>query len=401
MKYIDAYTLLKNVINYTDSYITIPEVVDIHNFTFTSKNCEILPDDSLENTQSILDLRSETGIMQEMLGMHDSDVKDNVSFRYHIFSPVNTKKAKKIVFMFHGLNEKNWLKYLPWAKHIVAMTGKTVVLFPIAFHMNRAPQEWSNSRLMYEVSKRRRELFPDIIHSTLSNAAISTRLHNNPQRLLWSGLQTYNDVIQFMNEYKSGQHPFIDSDAEADIFAYSIGSFLAVILMITNYADYFGQSKLALFCGGPVFNRLSPVSKFILDSHANVALYSYIVEHLDSHLKADVKLKHYLCDCPEGISFRGMLNYGVMSDFREERLRAVGERVLAIALKQDTVVPPYEVINTLQGKYRDIPVRVDIQDLSYPYKHEDPFPALEKISDAVDAGFRQVFDPIAQFLSER
>ena len=398
MKYIDAYTLLKDSINYTDSYIEIPGVVDIHNFTFTSKNCEILPNDLLDDMPSVLNLRNETGIMHEMLGMHDTDVKDNVSFRYHIFSPPNTIKAKKIVFLFHGLNEKNWLKYLPWAKHIVDMTGKTVVLFPIAFHMNRAPQEWINTRLMYEVSNRRKELFPDIIHSTLSNVAISTRLHANPQRFVWSGLQTYNDVIQFMNEYKSGQHPFIASDAEVDVFSYSIGSFLSQILMITNYADYFGKSKLVLFCGGPVFNRLSPVSKFILDSHANVALYSYIIEHLESHLKTDEKLRHSLCDCPEGISFRSMLNYGVMSDYREERLRAIGERLLAIPLKQDTVVPPYEVINTLQGKYRDIPVKVDIADLPFPYKHEDPFPALEKISDEVDAGFRKIFDPIAQFL---
>ena len=74
---------------------------------------------------------------------------------------------------------------------------------------------------------------------------------------------------------------------------------------------------------------------------------------------------------------------------------------MAVTLKQDTVVPPYEVVNTLQGKYRDISVRVDIHDLPYLYKHEDPFPALEeKISDEVDAGFKHVFDPIGVFLSD-
>jgi hypothetical protein len=398
--YIDTFKLLRNRINYADSQITIPEVIDIHNFTFTSKNCGILPDDSIDDTLNGYDPGSETGITHELLGMHDADVTDNVSFGYHVFAPVNTVKAKKIVLMFHGFNEKNWYKYLPWAKQIADTTGKTVILFPIAFHMNRAPQEWSDTRLMYEVSNRRKVLFPDIIHSTLSNAAISTRLHTMPQRFLWSGLQTYHDIIQFMSEYKAGLHPLIAPDAEADIFAYSIGSFLAEILIMTNPANYFDTSKLVMFCGGPVFNRLSPVSKFILDSHANVALYSYIVEHLDSHLRKDEKLRYYLCECPEGVSFRSMLNYGVMSDYREERLRAVCQRLLAVTLKQDTVVPPYEVINTLQGKYRDIPVRVDIQDLPYPYKHEDPFPALEKLSDEVNAAFRQVFDPIAKFLSD-
>jgi len=131
-----------------------------------------------------------------------------------------------------------------------------------------------------------------------------------------------------------------------------------------------------------------------------VALYSYIIEHLDSHLKKDEKLKFYLSERPEGVTFRSMLNYGVMSDLREERLRKISNRLLAVGLKKDTVVPPYEIVNTLQGKYRDIPVRVDVLDFPYPYKHEDPFPVLEKTSNEVDAGFRHVFDSIGKFLNE-
>jgi len=401
MKYIDVYKLFKSKINYVDNQIAVSDVDVIRNFTFTSNNCKVLLDGSGDETLNGYDLRHETGIMHKMLDIHDTDVKDNISFRYHVFSPVGTEKANRIVLMFHGFNEKDWHKYLPWARHIVHVTGKTVVLFPIAFHMNRAPQEWSETRPMYMVSNRRKELFPDIIHSTLSNAAISTRLHTKPQRFVWSGLQSYHDIIQFIEEYKSGHHPFISPDAEVDMFAYSIGAFLAEVLMMTNHRNYFDKSKLVMFCGGPVFNRLSPVSKFILDSQANVVLYSYIIEHLDSHLKKDEKLRHYFCDRPEGISFRSMLNYGVMSDFREERLRAISQRLLAITLKQDIVVPPYEIINTLQGKFRDIPVRVEIYDLPYPYKHEDPFPALEKRCDEIDAGFRHVFGPIGEFLSDR
>ena len=401
MNYIETYKSLKTSVNYAEDHIIIPEVIEVRNFTFASNNCYILPpNDSSDDAMNGYDRKCETGIMHEMLYVHDADVKDNISFRYHVFSPVGTEKAKKIVLMFHGFNEKHWHKYLPWAKHIMDMTGKTVILFPIAFHMNRAPQEWSDKRLMYEVSNRRRELFPDIIHSTLSNAAISARLHAKPQRFALSGLQTYYDVIQLMDEYKSGRHPFIAPDAEVDVFAYSIGAFLAEVMMMTNHENYFGKSKLVMFCGGPVFNRLSPVSKFILDSQANVALYSYMIEHLDSHLKNDEKLRYYLSERPEGLSFRSMMNYGVMSDLREERLRDISDRLLAVGLKQDTVVPPYEIANTLQGKYRDIPARVDVLDLPYPYKHEDPFPVLQKTSDEVDEGFRNVFDLIGKFLGE-
>jgi len=398
MNYSKTYNQLKNLINCTDDIIKVPELIDVHNFEFVSKNAHVLPKNSAKNQCTGYDIKGETGITYKMLDLQDRDVKENSTFVYHVFSPTGAKKADEIVLMFHGFNEKYWHKYFPWAAHIVKATGKTVVLFPIAFHMNRAPQEWSDARHMYEVSNRRKMLFPDIVHSTLSNAAISTRLHTNPKRYIWSGLQTYYDVVQFIDEYKSGAHPFISSDAKVDVFAYSIGAFLAEVLFITNHNNYFEQSKLVMFCGGPVFNRLSPVSKFILDSQANVSLYSCFIEHLDSHLKKDEKLRRYLCDRPEGIGFRSMLNYGQMSDFREERLRAMNERLFAITLKQDTVIPPYEVANTLQGRYRDIPVRVDMYDFPYSYKHEDPFPILEKNSDEVDVEFKRIFDSIGEFL---
>jgi len=51
---------------------------------------------------------------------------------------------------------------------------------------------------MFEMSLKRREKYPNIIHSTLSNVAISMRLHSMPQRFIWSGLQTYYDTIQFI-----------------------------------------------------------------------------------------------------------------------------------------------------------------------------------------------------------
>jgi hypothetical protein len=201
-----------------------------------------------------------------------------------------------------------------------------------------------------------------------------------------------------MKDIKANQHPDIEADASIDFFAYSIGAFLAQILMMTDYEGYFSKSKLCLFCGGAVFNRLSPVSKFILDSEANVSLYSFVVEHLESHMKRDKMLRTYLGDShPEGVYFRSMLNYKTFTNFRENRFRGMHNRVLAITLEKDTVVPPYEVINTLQGIKRDIPIEVDILDFSYPYKHEDPFPALTSIADAVDEEFNKAFERICNF----
>jgi hypothetical protein len=274
-----------------------------------------------------------------------------------------------------------------------------VLLFPIAFHMNRAPQAWSDTRAMFSASEQRKKQFPLILHSSLTNVAISTRLHAKPQRFVWSGLQTYYDIIQLLEQIKSGNHPAIAATASIDLFAYSIGAFLCEILMMTNYNNYFSNSKLVMFCGGPVFNRISPVSKFILDSEANVNLYSFLVEHLESYLNNDERLKHYLSNAhEEGMCFRSVLNYSAMAGFREERLQKIAERLYAVALNGDTVIYPYEVLNTLQGKYRNIPVPVDIIDLPYHFIHEAPFPATTKNASLVDEAFDTVFDIICKQL---
>ena len=402
MKYIDTFKHLKNIECYDENEIEIDDHLVMRNFSFESSYRFLLPGGAGNNDdyEYIPDVphEYEPDVIQEMLNKKDSEIMENIKFRYHMIMHKGDQKANGVILMFHGFNEKYWAKYLPWAKYLVEKTGKAVVLFPIAFHMNRAPAAWSNSREMYAISDQRKHRHPDVLHSSLSNVAISTRLHNKPQRFVWSGLQSYYDVIDFVTYFQSGHHPAIAPDASIDMMSYSIGSFLGEILMMTNQNDVFSESKFVLFCGGAVFNRLSPVSKFILDSEANVSLYSYVVEHLESHMKRDEVLRHYLSDIhPEGVNFRSMLNYKTLTKYREEKFRSMSDRIYAVALAEDTVVPAYEVINTLQGVKRDIPVRIDILDFPYKYKHEDPFPALVGIKDEVDTQFRKTFDMIADF----
>lgn len=403
MKYIDLYKHLKEIENYKDDEIIINDSLIMRNYNFESKYKNILPGgrcnhDDYEYVPSQPE-DFEPDIIQEMLNKTDAEIPENINFRYHIIMPRNEIKSKGIIFMFHGFNEKTWHKYLPWAAYIVSETGKSVVMFPLAFHMNRAPAEWSGAHEMYKVSQQRKERHPDVINSSLSNVAISTRLHNKPQRFIWSGLQSYYDVIDLVKDFKAGKHSAIDADATIDFCSYSIGTFLGEVLMMTNKNGYFSNSKYATFCGGPVFNRLFPVSKFILDSEANVSLYSFVVEHIESHMKRDPILNKALNEpYEEGINFRAMLNYKTLTSYREEKFRDMADRFYAVTLQQDEVVPPYEVINTLQGGRRDIPIKVDVLDLPYKYRHEDPFPALNKIQDEVDENFRLIFDKISNFL---
>ena len=406
MDYFELFDLLKTKVNYDADQIVLDGKVILRNYSFVSANGSILPGEKVYQCVNHGFTANDSGAFISNLGnpgsildIHDSLILENKQFKYHLLSPACNNVANDFILMIHGFNEKSWVKYLPWAYTLVEKTGKSVVLFPMAFHMNRAPSVWSEKHAMHGLSESRQAEFPDIVASTFSNVAISTRLYQKPQRFFWSGLQSYYDLIQFLDEIRAGNHPFITRDAGFDLIAYSIGGLLSQILMMTNHRNYFSQSKLCLFCGGIVFNRYSPVSRFILDSEANVALYSYIIEHLENHLKRDEWLRHYLTEQhPEGESFRAMLNYNLLRTEREAMLVKISDRVFALALERDVVAPPYEVINTLNGIRRDIPIDVEVMDFSYPYSHENPFPLGKEYREAVSAGFNLVFERLARFL---
>lgn len=397
------YNNLKKIIGYDDEQTPLGFGLVARNFDFHSRirhsfseNVEMAdilaaaPDaDSID----ITDIRRITD-------KKDPEISENLHFRYRLIMPENTGKAQNVIILFHGFNEKLWHKYLPWAAHLSAKTDRAVLLFPIAFHMNRAPKLWTDIRSMNRASKIRRAILPAVIDSSLSNVAISTRLHYRPDRFIWSGLESYYDVMDLVDDIRGGRHPAIDAEAGIDFLSYSVGSFLGQTIMMTNKNGYFSQSKYAVFCGGPVFNRLSPVSKFILDSEASVRLYSYLVEHLESHMRDNPELRNALDgDREEGRNFRSLLNYRDNLAYREDKLRGLIGRVHAFALGEDRVVPPYEVFNTLRGSRQNIDIPVEVIDFPYPYRHEDPFPINEKWREAVDTGFRRTFDRLAGFLT--
>jgi hypothetical protein len=343
--------------------------------------------------------------LKDLMKVDDSRIEENISFTYPVLRPVkangkNRDRAKRVIVLFHGLNEKSWDKYLPWAYRLVELTGKPVILFPMAFHMNRAPAAWSEPRVMAAVSREKRRRFPSTQGSSLANAAINMRLQLLPQRFLWSGLQSYFDVLQLVKEIQNGSHPLIEQGAKIDFFAYSIGSLLAQILLMTDPGGRLSQSRLFNFCGGPILTRTSPVSRYILDSEANIAVYSFFIEHLEAEIKKDGRLAHYFGDRhPVGRVFRCMLDPQMFKEFREQRLKEISSRVMAVALKKDKVIPAYEIVNTLKGDARKIPTKVKILDFPYDYDHVVPFPANDNIKNKVDKSFKKVFKYAAKFLN--
>ena len=407
MNYSTNYTALKEL--YTSSETDKEfDTIELHDVEFVSESFGILPgiEEYKCNNHNVtleeeLSFYSENGIKNNSVHIKDIFAKRNRSFKYQIIKPKGADKVKRVVLLFHGFNERDWSKYLPWAKEISDGTESAVVLFPLAFHMQRAPKEWSNTREMFKLSEERKQTYPNIENSSLTNVAVSTRLHAMPHRALWSGLQTYNDVLQLMKNIKKDNNKHIDKDAHFDIFSFSVGGFLAQVLKMTNFNNYFKHSKVCLFCSGATFNNQAPSSKFILDSETDAALYAYLVKDIDQIIENDPVLRHYLKgDFLPGKIFYAMLDYNKEKDFRESMLKKYENQFYAISLTKDDIVRPHEIVNTLKGANGDIDIRIDEMDFEYDYIHENPFPVMGVDSKKVDESFEMMFAKVLSFYNE-
>ena len=401
------YSTLRNCFDLEREHIEVPDSsIAIAAHWFESAAVPLLPGaetyQCAVHQQSFLDrcaAESDPVTDEASMGLPDIAVAENRHFRFVLFADAHQRQHMGAILMLHGLNERTWYKYLPWAKRLVEATGKAVILFPIAFHMNRTPSAWSDARLMKLVSERRQVRSPTIVNSTFANAAISTRLQENPQRFCWSGLQTLQDIAKLMDEIRAGQRLPIAPDATVDIFAYSIGAFLAEILLMANVRQHFADTRLFMFCGGATIDRMYPNSRYILDSDATIALHALFLSRLPSELRQSPRLGHYVSALhSEGQVFRWLLSYHENKLQREARLRQLAPRMAAVVLRKDSVVPPSEALSTLQGELRDIPIQVSLLDFPFDYNHVVPFP-LQAPEAAVSHGFDQVFAAAAAHLS--
>lgn len=406
MQYLNSFLELKKLSETKNNFFNF-EGIDAFSYDFESESYDLLPGKDVyrcykhNKTFKIEDLFS-TDIWEinKKINKKDIEIEENKKFSYRIFMPISKKRVDHAIFLFHGFNEKSWNKYLPWAQYLTERTGYAVILFPIAFHMNRTLSIWSDKRKMFKLSDEREKMFPYIVGSSLANVAISMRLHSSPQRFIWSGLQTYYDIIQLIENIKADKISQISPFSDFHIVSYSIGCFLAEILKLTNYNNYFENSKVCFLCGGAVFNRLCPVSGYILDSEANIELYSFLIEHFDKYLKKDEHLNHYI-NGPhtEGKVFHSMLDYNEMREFRESLFRKYENDFMSITFKGDKVIPPHEIINTLQGAERDIPIPVEVFDFPFPYSHINLFPVTgEKNKDIINDSFKRIFEKISRFI---
>jgi pimeloyl-ACP methyl ester carboxylesterase len=332
------------------------------------------------------------------LSISDTLISENRKFTYPVFSPSGIK-SDKVILLLHGLNERSWVKYLVWALYLAEKTASHVILFPISFHINRSPESWHDPRKMVGIMQNRLITRENIVMSSFANAALSTRLTEYPFRFFNSGYQTAADIISLVKAIGDGTHPVIPKESKVDIFAYSIGAFLAEILLMGNPDDLFSDSKLFIFCGGSVFSSMRGSSKLIMDSLAFDIVYNYYMNDFEKSLKGNGPVIDFLKNNSLGMAFRSMIDYGRFRRFRENILFRLRERIHSITLRNDTVIPAEGVLATLNSNKQK---SAEVWDFGYSYSHENPFPLFTSaLSDEVNSSFERVFSKAVSFFSCR
>ncbi|WP_419869297.1 DUF6051 family protein [Chryseobacterium sp. CT-SW4] len=405
MEYYELYEVLKDHFNSTKDFIEVEDLnLTIESIPFTSGVCDLLHGssnlDCMRHKQH-LETHENAYLAYDKpsVDIKDIDIECNKNFNYYILKRADIKTAKGCILFLHGLNEKKWDKYLPWAYELAQRTHKAVILFPIAFHMDRAEPVWSDRRQMLEIANFRKNKYPENTNYSFVNAAISSRLEAHPQRIFWSGLQTYSDIIEVVKNIRSHKLKSIAPDASLDLFGYSIGSFLSVIIKMADPESLFTESRLFCFCGGMTIDRMFPISRYIMDGQSAIKMQSIFTELLSSDFKSDNRLKHYQNEIlhPQESWFKMMLRYNYFQKEREERLKELESQIKVYVLEKDEVAPPAEALNTLKGGYRNIGVEVEIKDFPYEYSHMVPFPLTHKNKTEITAAFNEFVSSASNF----
>ncbi|KAA6331451.1 hypothetical protein EZS27_019943 [termite gut metagenome] len=327
----------------------------------------------------------------------DDCIDENTNFNYTVFVPASAgngkEKRNEAIILLHGLNERNWNKYLTWAEHLVKNTGKPVILFPIAFHMNRTPSIWYNPRTVLPWVNARKQEVGDLDNSTFANVALSSRISKQPLRFYVSGLESAYDILQLTREIKRGEHPLFNENASVNIFAYSIGALLSQVILLANPERLFTDTRLFMFCGGSIFSEMNGNARDILDKEASLRLMNYYTH--------DFLLQELSRMTPnENISleqaFRMMICPDIMTEQRESFFQSACNRIRAISLKKDVVIPTQGIIKALGKTPQKI---LEELDFPFPYSHQIPFPVNEcDYNESVNKAFGCVFDRAASFL---
>lgn len=322
----------------------------------------------------------------------DNDIRENKTFTYTIFTPSARMRRNQAIILLHGLNERTWEKYLTWAESLAVSTGKPVILFPIAFHMNRTPKAWNNPRETMPWSVARKQEIADLCNSTFANVALSSRISHHPLRFYASGRESVYNLCQLVAEIKNGRHPLFAENTSVNLFAYSIGALLSQVLLLANPEKLFTDTRLFMFCGGSIFSQMNGNARDILDKEAFDRLQHYFRNDFLERSDIPTSFKNDFLEK----AFKAMIRPEVLTDYRESFFQRACNRIRAISLKNDVVMPTGGIIAALGAASGNILKELDFP---FPYSHQVPFPLAGKPDwELVGQSFDQTFGEAAAFL---
>ena len=327
----------------------------------------------------------------------DTAIDENQQFRYVIFAPAGTSRFDRAIILLHGLNERSWQKYLTWAEDLVMTCGVPVVLFPIAFHMNRTPVAWITPRGLVPWLNRRKQEIKNLCNASFFNLALSSRLSVSPLRFYSSGLESAFNLIQLINDMKQGRHPLFTDSVRTDFFAYSIGALLAQVVLMADPYENLPDSRLFTFCGGSVFERMNGNSRDIMDQEAYQKIREYYLGEFHNFQRGQDGRQAGVSDKLTN-AFRLMIHSADPEDGRRMFFARAKDRIMMISLRKDTVIPTVGLHEATGQELAGYMTRE--LDFPYEYTHQSPFPENGKIHETeLITSFRSVFDRAAGFLA--
>jgi hypothetical protein len=153
-----------------------------------------------------------------------------------------------------------------------------------------------------------------------------------------------------------------------------------------------------MFCGGTIFSRMDGSSRDIMDQESFQRLKDFF---LNDFIGEDHKIREIYPFHKEDFlekAFKSMLSFTKYRDFRESFYRDAKDRIRAITLKKDTVIPTLGVREAIgEAGADDI---VEEWDFPYEYSHQVPFPIHDRVApEKVQQSFLHLFDRASEFLT--
>ena len=385
MRFSEDYFLLKEHFTLDAEEITLPgSDIIINNYDF-----EATPPSSANKSDEKSDLEQDLP-------------NSEFTFRYSIFSKADSEPSSKAILLLLGLNEKQSDKYLCWAKSLVETTNKPVILFPVLFPIGR---NWNKlqERRVNSISKNKNGLFQSSTKTIENKLVLSQRLKDLPERVTISGFRSIVDIVKLTAELNEGNHPLFKPGTSVDIFGYSIGAFIAQVILLANPRNLFEKSKFLLFCGGSFFNKIIANSRISMDALAFKKLQTFYDREIREKYAHAKKYLDSLSFENINLAFKTMLSAEKFKRFREKMFKQFSNQIHAIALVKDSFMAPEHIYSSLRGEGGIIPVSINVLDYPYAYTHETPFPIgndPEKNS-TIDSCFNSTFTMVANFLRDR